>query len=246
MKMKKTLIVISLFLVSMFSGCQNAPDKKPEAVKDTTQLSQVMTRERQNNLAISDVEQIFKDGNERFITGKTIQTDFLKQVEQTGKEGQFPKAIVLSCIDSRAPIEAIFDKGIGDIFGTRVAGNYSDEGIIGGIEYACFVAGAKLIIVLGHTDCGAIKSVCDNVKVGNITYIMDELRPAVDSVKGFENDRTSANKQFVDEVTKKNVELTMKKIMEKSKIVQDLVHEGKVKIIGGIYDVKTGKVNFIN
>ena len=246
MKNSSKLIYVLLCLLFIQSGCSKEQQKVQEPVSSEVKRNDsALTKERQSNLTIDEIIQQFKDGNERFLKGTTIQNDFHKQVEQTGSQGQFPKAIVLSCIDSRAPAEVIFDKGIGDIFGTRVAGNYADEGIIGGIEYACKVAGAKVIIVLGHTDCGAVKSACDNVKLGNITYVMDEIKPAVDSVKGIAGERNSANKDFVKDVTKKNVQLTMKKILEDSEILSELAKEGKVKIIGAVYDVKTGKVEFI-
>ena len=246
MKNRSNLIYVLLCLLFIYSGCSKEQQKVQEPVSSEVKRNDsALTKEKQSNLTIDEIIQHFKDGNERFLKGTTIQNDFHKQVEQTGSQGQFPKAIVLSCIDSRAPAEVIFDKGIGDIFGTRVAGNYADEGVIGGIEYACKVAGAKVIIVLGHTDCGAVKSACDNVKLGNISYVMDEIKPAVDSVKGIAGERNSANKDFVKEVTKKNVQLTMKKILEDSEIISDLAKEGKVKIIGAVYDVKTGKVEFI-
>ena len=246
MKNSSKLIYVLLCLLFIQSGCSKEQQKVQEPVSSEVKRNDsALTKERQSNLTIDEIIQQFKDGNERFLKGTTIQNDFHKQVEQTGSQGQFPKAIVLSCIDSRAPAEVIFDKGIGDIFGTRVAGNYADEGVIGGIEYACKVAGAKVIIVLGHTDCGAVKSACDNVKLGNITYVMDEIKPAVDSVKGIPGERNSANKDFVKDVTKKNVQLTMKKILEDSEILSELAKEGKVKIIGAVYDVKTGKVEFI-
>ncbi len=246
MKNSSKLIYVLLCLLFIQSGCSKEQQKVQEPVtSEVKRNDSALTKERQSNLTIDEIIQHFKDGNERFLKGTTIQNDFHKQVEQTGSQGQFPKAIVLSCIDSRAPTEVIFDKGIGDIFGTRVAGNYADEGVIGGIEYACKVAGAKVIIVLGHTDCGAVKSACDNVKLGNITYVMDEIKPAVDSVKGIAGERNSANKDFVKEVTKKNVQLTMKKILEDSEIISEMAKEGKVKIIGAVYDVKTGKVEFI-
>ena len=246
MKNSSKLIYVLLCLLFIQSGCSKEQQKVQEPVSSEVKRNDsALTKERQSNLTIDEIIQQFKDGNERFLKGTTIQNDFHKQVEQTGSQGQFPKAIVLSCIDSRAPAEVIFDKGIGDIFGTRVAGNYADEGIIGGIEYACKVAGAKVIIVLGHTDCGAVKSACDNVKLGNITYVMDEIKPAVDSVKGIAGERNSANKDFVKDVTKKNVQLTMKKILEDSEILSELAKEGKLKIIEAVYDVKTGKVEFI-
>lgn len=245
--MKLIPLVIFVSISVIFSACQKQQVKQQETVKkDSSKESVIMTREKQFNLATDEIIQQFKDGNERFLKHTTIQEDYLSQVEHTGTEGQFPKAIVLSCIDSRAPVEIVFDKGIGDIFGTRVAGNYADAGIIGGLEYACFVAGAKVIIVMGHSDCGAIKSACDHVMVGNITAVMDEIKPAVDSVKGFNEDRTSRNKEFVKEVTKKNVQLTIKKILSKSDILSEMEDEKKLKIIGAIYDVKSGKVEFID
>lgn len=246
MKNSSKLIYVLLCLLFIQSGCSKEQQKVQEPVSSEVKKNEMaLTKEKQSNLTIDEIIQQFKDGNERFLKEVTIRHDYHKQIEQTGNQGQFPKAIVLSCIDSRAPAEVIFDKGIGDIFGTRVAGNYADEGVIGGIEYACKVAGAKVIIVLGHTDCGAVKSACDNVKLGNITYIMDEIKPAVDSVKGFDGDRTSKNKEFVKDVTKKNVQLTMKKILADSEILSELAKEDKIKVIGAVYDVITGKVEFL-
>ncbi len=245
--MKKHLVVTLLMSSFLFFSCQKQETKPPESMnKETKTKDNVLTKEKQTGLTSDEIIQQFKDGNDRFLKGVTMQEDYLMQVEHTGKEGQFPKAIVLSCIDSRGPVEVICDKGIGDVFNTRVAGNYADLDVIGGIEYACKVVGTKVIIVMGHTDCGAIKSACDNVKLGNITEVMNMIMPAVDSVKGFDNNRNSKNKDFVNAVAKKNVELTSKKILANSKILSDLVIEGNLKIVGAIYNVSTGKIDFLN
>ncbi len=243
MIIRKFLFLALIFAV-IFCGCnQKSPEQDSTSgeIKDTS----VVTKEKQEGLTVDEILRQFKDGNKRFVEGKRINRNYIEQVRITGNEGQYPKAIVLSCIDSRAPIEIVCDKGIGEIFSTRTAGNYADEGIIGGMEFACKLSGAKVIFIIGHTECGAIKGCCDNLKLGNLTYVMNQISPAVNSVTGFEDNRTSENPDFVMAVTKKNVEMTINQIRSKSKILSELEKEGSILIVGGIYDVKTGEIKFL-
>ena len=190
-----------------------------------------------------EILQKFKDGNQRFLQGKMLHGDYLKEKDLTAA-GQHPYAIVLSCIDSRKPAEIIFDKGLGDVFNARIAGNFVNTDILGSMEFATKVSGAKVILIMGHTSCGAIKSAIDNVQMGNITAMLTNIRPAVESVTGFPGERTSKNKTFVEAVAKQNVILAEKKILDGSPIIKELVDSGKVMIVGCMYDLETGVVTF--
>lgn len=189
--------------------------------------------------------QSLKDGNSRFLNNASVKKDFHYQIKETSK-GQFPFAVILSCIDSRIPTEIIFDQGIGDFFSTRVAGNFVNEDILGGMEFACKLSGAKLIVVLGHTACGAIEGACDNAKLENLTGLLDKLKPAVNVVKTEDNtDRSSKNIKFVDEVALKNVEITIEDIKNKSGVLNEMFQKKEINIVGAMYDIKTGSVEFI-
>lgn len=183
-------------------------------------------------------------GNERFIRGRLRRRDYRNQIKETAN-AQFPFAAIVGCMDSRASNELIFDQGIGDLFSLRVAGNYIDDGILGGLEFACAVSGAKLIVVLGHTECGAIKGVCDHVVLGNLTRTLANLEPALAAVPGFTADRSSKNRAFIEAVTTQNVILGMARIRERSPILRDLLDKGSIEIAGAIYDVHTGAVTFL-
>jgi carbonic anhydrase len=197
-------------------------------------------------LTPDSVINLLKSGNRRFYNFKPLPMNDSARIRLTAK-GQKPIGAVLSCLDSRVPVETVFNMGIGDLFVARVAGNIGNEDIWGSLEYATFVVGAKVIVVLGHEDCGAIKSAIDNVKLGNITALLAKIRPAVDAVKipTDPKERTSKNKKFVRAVMVKNVELTIKKMRKDSPIIDKLVKDGKVKILGGIYDVATGKIAYL-
>ena len=186
-----------------------------------------------------------KEGNARFIAGSQVQRDLMKQVTQTST-GQYPFATVLSCIDSRVSSELIFDQGIGDIFSVRIAGNFANDDILGSMEFACKLAGTKLVVVLGHTACGAVKGACDHARLGNLTTLINKIEPAVEAVTEpqDESQRTSANINFVNEVAKKNVLMTIDNIRSSSQVLKDMEDDGEIQIIGGMYDIKTGEVNF--
>jgi carbonic anhydrase len=200
------------------------------------------TKELQKELSPRKALEILKEGNKRFVNNLKANRNLLQQVNETS-EGQFPFAFILSCIDSRTSSELIFDQGLGDIFSCRLAGNVLNEDVLGSLEFACKVAGSKVILVLGHTKCGAIKGACDNVEMGNLTALISKIKPAVEAEKEETANRSSANMEFVDKVAEINVHMVMKQILQRSPITADLVKEGKVMIVGGMYDVETGEVN---
>jgi carbonic anhydrase len=205
------------------------------------------TKETQSKYTPHSAIEALKEGNERFLNTNPINRDLLGQVKDTAG-GQYPFAVVLSCIDSRVPAELVFDQGIGDIFSARVAGNIVNEDMLGSIEYGCKVAGSKAVVVLGHTGCGAVKGACDDVQLGNITPLLAKIKPAVAAVNTPEESslRTSANKDFVNDVVYKNIELTMVNLRNESPLLRDMENDGDISIVGAVYDVASGKVNFLD
>ena len=185
----------------------------------------------------------FQSGNARFVSDKPLNQNHVKQVKATAA-GQYPLASVVSCIDSRAPTDMVFDQGIGDLFNARVAGNIVNEDILGSLEFAHKVAGAKLLVVMGHTSCGAIKGACDDVKLGNLTGLLGKIKPAATAVSADIKDRSSKNVAFVEMVAENNVKMTVETIREKSPILREMEQKGEIKIVGAMYDVKTGKVTW--
>ena len=204
-----------------------------------------MTKATQQKITPTAALQKLKEGNERFINGNRINRDYNMQVANTAA-GQYPFGVVLSCIDSRIPTEVVFDQGIGDVFNARIAGNFVNTDILGSMEFAAKVAGAKFILVLGHTECGAVKGACDNVKLGNLTNVMNEIQPAVTKVKNVKGERSSKNPEFVQAVAVENVRLAQQEIRDKSSILKEMEKKGELLILGGMYDVHTGKVEFFN
>ena len=201
------------------------------------------TKTDQDQISPTDALTLLKKGNERFLTNQAVGRNLLDQVSDT-QSGQYPFACVLGCIDSRVPSELVFDQGIGDIFNVRIAGNFVNTDILGSMEFACQVAGSKLIVVLGHTSCGAIKGACDRVELGNLTSLLKNFDPVLDSV-AYEGDRSSKNKEFVDRVTEKNVHDTVANIKKESTVLSTLFEAGEINIVGAIYDVGSGKVSFL-
>jgi carbonic anhydrase len=201
------------------------------------------TQELQSNLTPDDALRILKEGNQRFIKNLKINRNLLQQVNETS-EGQFPFAAILSCMDSRTSAELIFDKGLGDIFSIRIAGNILNQDILGSMEYACLVAGSKLVLVLGHTRCGAITGACDQVEMGNLTGLIRKIQPAIAMETQTTTNRNGSNATFVQNVTRNNVYLTMAQIRAESEALADLENKGLIKIAGGLYDVETGQVTF--
>ena len=202
-----------------------------------------LTKEMQMSLTPIKAIELLREGNLRFVNNLKINRNLLQQANETS-DGQHPFAVILSCIDSRTSAELIFDQGLGDIFSVRIAGNIVNTDILGSMEFACKVAGSKLIVVLGHTKCGAIKGACDHVEMGNLTKLLSKLQPAVYAEKTVTTDRTSANDEFVEKVATLNVKMAMHQIHDKSTILNDMIQKGEIAIIGGMYNVETGVVEF--
>lgn len=189
--------------------------------------------------------EMLKQGNVRFTSDSAMSRDYQSQISQTAS-GQYPFAAVVSCIDSRIPTEIVFDQGIGDIFNARIAGNFVNEDILGSLEFACKVAGAKAIVVMGHTSCGAVKGACDKAELGNLTQMLEKIMPAVDAVQTPNGtDRSSANAEFVDAVASKNVELTLAKIKQSSPVLAEMIAANEIVVVGAMYDVASGEVSFL-
>jgi carbonic anhydrase len=202
-----------------------------------------LTKEMQNAISPSKALDLLKEGNRRFVNNLKINRNLLQQANETS-DGQHPFAVILSCIDSRTSAELIFDQGLGDIFSARIAGNIVNEDILGSMEFGCKVAGAKIIVVLGHTKCGAIKGACDNVELGNLTSLISKIKPAVDQETVTSNNRTSSNASFVENVAELNVSLSVKNILLKSPIIAEMVKNDQIGIVGGVHDISTGEVKF--
>lgn len=203
------------------------------------------TRETQATMTPQKALQFLKEGNLRFQNNLKANRNLLEQVNDTS-DGQFPFATILSCIDSRVSAELVFDQGLGDIFSVRIAGNFVNEDILGSMEFACKLAGTKLIVVLGHTACGAVKGACDDAKMGNLTKLLEKIKPAVNAVTEPKDAslRNSSNASFVDSVADKNVLLTIDRIHAESPILTEMEKNNEILIIGAMYDINTGEVNF--
>ncbi len=203
------------------------------------------TKETQHSILPAMALEFLKEGNERFQNNLKANRNLLDQVSDT-KDGQFPFATILSCIDSRVSAELVFDQGVGDVFSIRIAGNFVNEDILGSMEFACKLAGTKVIVVLGHTSCGAIKGACDHVEMGNLTHLITQITPAVDATDEPSDEalRNSKNLKFVDAVAKENVMQTIENIRKKSPILKEMENEGAIEIVGGMYDISSGKVDF--
>jgi carbonic anhydrase len=214
----------------------------PEFHTIKTKDMRTHTKETQSQLTPATAIEILKEGNKRFVSNLKVNRNLLQQVNETSA-GQHPFAIILSCIDSRTSAELIFDQGLGDIFSVRIAGNVVNEDILGSMEFATKVAGAKLIMVLGHSNCGAVKGACDHVELGNLTGLVRKIAPSVESVE-YEGDRSSKNSEFVELVAEDNVLRTMNFIREKSPILHEMIQNGEIGIEGGMYNVETGVVEF--
>lgn len=203
------------------------------------------TKETQAAISPNRAIQLLKEGNQRFQSNKEVDRNLLAQVSDTST-GQYPFATILHCVDSRVSAELVFDQGIGDIFSIRIAGNFVNEDILGSMEFTCKLAGTKVIVVLGHTACGAVKGACDDAKLGNLTTLLEKLKPAVEAVSEPADTakRNSANIDFVNNVAEKNVYMTIENIRERSAVLKDMEAQGEIKIIGAMYDIKDGSVTF--
>lgn len=205
------------------------------------------TRETQQSLTPDKALNFLKEGNARFQNNLKANRNLLEQVNDTS-DGQFPFATILSCIDSRVSAELVFDQGLGDIFSVRIAGNFANEDILGSMEFACKLAGTKIVVVLGHTSCGAIKGACDDAKLGNLTALISKIKPAVNAVDEPKDEslRNSSNLDFVDTVAKINVQMTIDNIRKHSPVLKELEDEKQIKIVGAMYDVNNGSVVFFD
>ena len=244
-----TLVLVSCGEATSSSNSPSASDSN--TMKDSIEepnivgrVEKVMTKEEQDALTPDMVIKLLQEGNARFMSNDLTARDHSAQV-RNAVLAQFPKAIVLSCVDSRVPVEDVFDRGIGDIFVARVAGNFVNEDILGSMEFACKVSGSKLILVMGHEHCGAVKAAVDDVKLGNITPMLSKIRPAVESIE-YTGDRTSKNDEFVEMAAKSNILNTIETIRSKSSILKEMEDKGEIKIDGAIYDMDDGSVDFLN
>lgn len=204
-----------------------------------------LTKELQAAITPTKALELLEEGNKRFVNNLKANRNLLQQANETS-DGQHPFAVILSCIDSRTSAELIFDQGLGDIFSVRIAGNIINEDILGSMEFACKVAGSKIIVVLGHTKCGAVKGACDHVEMGNLTALLTKIRPAVEDETETKENRTSKNSEFVENVAAINVKRTVKAIMERSTILKEMISNGEIGIIGGVHDITTGQVNYFS
>lgn len=252
MKTIKHTFLIGAFAMSLVA-CKNENNndqivqentKQEEVVAQEPLMGNVLSAEDQAALTPDKVIALFKEGNERYMNNDLTARDYSAQVTKS-TYGQFPNAIVLSCVDSRVPVENVFDLGIGDIFVARVAGNFVNEDILGSMEFATKVSGSKLVLVMGHEHCGAVKAAVDDVKLGNITPMLSKIKPAVDMVV-YDGERTSKNKAFVQMACESNVKNTMAEIRANSPIMKEMEDNGEIKVVGAIYDLDTGEVSFLN
>lgn len=238
--MKTTNRLLAFALIASIGCARAADDHGGPVTPEAYAPGKTLTKSVQAGITPDGALAILKTGNQRFTTGKSLKRDVKRQVTQTAL-GQFPFASVVACIDSRSAPEHVFDTGVGDIFTARVAGNTVNEDILGSLEYASKVAGSRLIVVLGHTNCGAIKGACDGVKMGNLTTLLEKLQPAVSAAQT-PGERNSHNHAFVSEVTELNVKQTLQTIRTKSAILKELEDQGKIKMVGALYDTSSGRV----
>jgi carbonic anhydrase len=247
--MKNLSLHFRLFLSVVIAAFVTAGCRCPNHDGDTTTgatgaaVSSVQTKTTQTAMTPNQALAELKAGNARFVAGQPLKRDFPAQVKAAAT-GQYPFAVVLSCLDSRQPIEIVLDQGVGDIFSARVAGNILDDDILGSMEFACKASGAKLIAVIGHSNCGAVKGAIDDVQLGNLTALLTKIKPAIDAVPEDDQARTSKNYAFVNEVSAANVKLVLKEIRERSPILREMLDHGEIGLVGGMYDLKTGKVQF--
>ena len=232
-------IAIALLFASATAACKS--NERTDAV---ALRQHVITREQQRALTPDVVLQRLKDGNQRFVHNDLTSRDHSAMV-RNATQGQFPKAVVLSCLDSRVPVEDVFDCGIGDLFVGRVAGNFVDVDQLGSMEFGTKVSGAKLVVVLGHSECGAIKSAIDGVEMGNITEMLSRIKPAVARSQDFVGDKTSSDALFVEHVAKNNVMMTIDEIKSRSPILKEMSDHGDIRIVGAYYDLTNGAVTFL-
>lgn len=241
------LFVVFLAALLAVTGCKSSNQRccSMASCGMTGAPATVQTKASQAATTPAQALAELKAGNERFVSGHPLKRDFPADVKATAS-GQYPFAVVLSCLDSRQPIEIVLDQGIGDIFSARVAGNVLNGDVLGSMEFACKIAGARLIAVIGHSNCGAIKGAIDDVQLGNLTGLLTKVEPAIDTVPAAVQPRTSKNYDFVDAVAEANVRQVLREIPERSPILREMLDKGEIGLVGGMYDLKTGKVTFFD
>lgn len=215
-----------------------------QSCSSSKSIETVYTAAQQQALTPDMVLQNLKAGNNRFVQNKMLHRNLIMQAHAAAN-GQYPEAAIISCVDSRIPVEQVFDAGIGDMFVGRVAGNFVNTDLLGSLEFACKVSGAKLIVVLGHSSCGAVKSAIDQVKMGNITAMLSNIQPAIALSQNFQSDKSSNNDAYIDVVAKNNVLHTIEVIKKESPVLNEMLHNGSLKIVGAFYDLKTGMISFM-
>ncbi|WP_304344308.1 carbonic anhydrase family protein [Chryseobacterium koreense] len=241
--MKIKSILTSFLAIYFMVAC--VENKASHSESEHLKSNQLLTAKEQSKLTPDDVIGILKQGNDEFVNNRPMPRNTPERIK-AAVNGQHPAAIILSCIDSRVPVEDVFHRGIGDVFVARVAGNIVNADILASMEYACKVSGSKLVVVLGHESCGALKSAIDDVKLGNISELLEKITPAVNSSKsGFQGDTSSSNKIFVEKVSHSNVALAMSEIRKKSPILKEMEDRGEIKIVGAMYHLQNGKVDFL-
>ncbi len=241
-----------LLLLSLWVGADGGASTAHAQVSAEVELVEtrgtsdgVLTRQEQQALSPADVLGILKAGNQRFVSGATTNRDQPRQVQESAA-GQHPMAVVLSCLDSRIPVETVFDRGIGDLFVARVAGNFANTDILGSMEFGCYVSGSRLILVLGHDHCGAVRGAIDGVELGNITPMLANIEPAVAYFDDYEGEKTTANDEFVQMVAEQNVRMTIDHIRAASPILKKMEADGQIQIVGGMYDLHSGQVRMLD
>lgn len=239
------LVCLPLVALSLFvTGCQS-DGTSTHSSRSMTTIASPPTKEMQAAMTPESALAELKNGNARFVAGDPLHRDPPADVKATAS-GQYPFAVVLSCLDSRQPIEIVLDQGIGDIFSARVAGNVMNDDILGSMEFACKASGAKLIAVIGHSNCGAIKGAIDDVQLGNLTSLLAKIKPAMDSVPAGVSPRTSKNHEFLDDVAEANVRHVMQQIRERSSVLREMLDKHQIGLVGGMYDLSTGQVRFFD
>jgi carbonic anhydrase len=231
------------FLGSSLGACALTPIFAPSFFQLAGSLSRSLTKEERDGMTPAQVVEELKKGNERFRTGKMVPRNYLAEKKSSAK-GQYPAAVILGCLDSRVPAEIIFDTGIGDTFIGRIAGNVVNDDMLGSMEFGCAASGSKVILVLGHTSCGAIKGAIDDVELGNLTGLLARIKPAITATK-FDGEKSSKNAEYVDAVAKTNVVVTVSQIRQRSPILADLEKKGTISIVGGMYNLTDGVASFL-
>ena len=242
-----SLIVLTAAYGLVLGGCAPQPAPVSEAPPAPKPVSEVLTAAAQQALSPEQVLADLKAGNERFAAGKLTARDYMAQAEATAVGGQYPKAVILGCVDSRVPPEIIFDQGIGDVFVGRVAGNVEDVNMVGSFEFATKVAGSKVVVILGHTSCGAIKGAADGVELGNLTELLNDFdAPIARADEATEGEANSSNTEFLNLAIEENVRQTIADLLDSSDVMSEMVEAGDLLVVGGVYDLATGRVNWLD